>query len=510
MSRSNVLIAGAGPTGLVLALWLTKAGVKVRIIDKAAGPGTTSRALVIHARNLEFYHQLGIAAMAVEKGVEITAANLWSGGRRTGHVPFSNLRADISPYQYMLALPQDEQEQMLEQELQKLGVTVERNTDLLSFSQAPSSVTAQLRTPNGVQQYEAAFLAGCDGAHSIVREQLKAGFPGGTYEEVFYVADLVAKGLFIPGEVNIALDQADFLAIFPLRRSGDIRLVGTIRQGAMAKENLQWEDVSKGILQRLKFEVQKVNWFSTYKVHHRVADHFRVGNVFLLGDAGHIHSPIGAQGMNTGIGDAVNLAWKLDAVINHEAPLSILDTYEDERIRFANQLVATTDKAFTFVSARSKLASLIRVRIVPYLLPRLFGITAIRRFLFRTISQILINYRHSKLSVGKAGRLSAGDRLPWVRFTNAAGGYTDNFASLTSMSWQIHCYGTLPEHLKQLFDERQIPVHIFPWIKAVRKKGLAKNAVYIIRPDGHIGLAASPGDTQAVAHYINLWHIHGR
>src|SRR5581483_4477180 len=161
----------------------------------------------------------------------------------------------------------------------------------------------------------------------------------------------------------------------------------------------------------------------TYRVHHRVAEHFREGRVFLLGDAAHIHSPVGGQGMNTGIGDAVNLGWKLAGVLRGRAPAGILDTFEPERIAFARRLVATTDQAFTAVTSNSDLARLARLEIVPHLLPMLFSAERSRRFMFRTVSQIAINYRSSDLSEGRTGKLRGGDRLPWLKLDEN----TDNF-----------------------------------------------------------------------------------
>jgi len=504
MQHADVLIAGAGPTGLVLALWLTKSGVKVRIVDKAGKAGTTSRAIVFHARNLEFYHQLGIAEIAVERGIKTIAGNFFKRGKKVGRVPLSDLQINFTPYQFFLALAQDKQEELLEQQLAGLGVMVERSTELVSFEQSANGIRAQLRRASGeLEQCEATYLAGCDGAHSVVRKQIGTGFPGGTYEETFYVADLKCRGLFVQGEFNIALDDADFLAIFPLKGDEQVRLVGTIRPEAMKKENLQWEDVSEGVIKRLQIEVEKLNWFSTYRVHHRVATHFRNGNAFLLGDAGHIHSPIGGQGMNTGIGDAVNLAWKIAAVIKDKAPAALLDTYEPERIAFARRLVASTDNAFTFVTARSAFATWVRMNIVPVLLPWLFGFVSVRRLLFRTISQIAINYRQSDLSIGAAGKIRAGDRLPWVPGDTG----TDNFTGLTTMKWQAHIYGNTPVGIRELCDKRGIKLHVFPWGNAAKEAGLQENAIYIIRPDGYVGFAGTDADTAKIAAYMDKWGI---
>ena len=240
-------------------------------------------------------------------------------------------------------------------------------------------------------------------------------FPGGTYDHLFYVADVEARGAAMNGELHVALDTSDFLAVFPLKEDGHARLIGTVRAGAEhLQENLSWSDVSTRVIEWMRIDVERVNWFSTYRVHHRVADRFRKGRAFLLGDAAHIHSPVGGQGMNTGIGDAVNLAWKLAAVLNGRADRSLLDTYEPERIAFARRLVATTDRAFTGVTSDGAIARRVRLHVVPAVVPMIFGFAVTRRFMFRTISQTAVNYRGSRLSEGRAGTVHGGDRLPWV------------------------------------------------------------------------------------------------
>jgi 2-polyprenyl-6-methoxyphenol hydroxylase-like FAD-dependent oxidoreductase len=217
------------------------------------------------------------------------------------------------------------------------------------------------------------------------------GFPGGTYGQIFYVADVDATGRAIDGELHVDLDEADFLAVFPLAGHGRARLIGTVRdEHAEHPDTLKFEDVSDRAINHLKVRVEKVNWFSTYRVHHRVTEHFRKGRAFVLGDAAHIHSPVGGQGMNTGIGDAINLAWKLQAVLADRAPDSLLDSYESERIGFARRLVATTDRLFTLASAEGRLADVLRTRVAPLVLPMLAQFESAREFLFRTVSQITV------------------------------------------------------------------------------------------------------------------------
>jgi 2-polyprenyl-6-methoxyphenol hydroxylase-like FAD-dependent oxidoreductase len=500
MTDQLVLIVGAGPTGLVLALWLTRLGVRVRIIDKTAEPGTTSRALAVQARTLEFYRQVGLADAVVEGGVKIAGVNLWVGGARAVRVPIQRLGEGLSPFPYPLIYPQDAHEQLLIDRLAALHVSVERRTELVRFDQRSEGVRAVLRRPDGAEEVcETAYLAGCDGARSTVREVLRAGFPGGTYSGVFYVADVNATGPAANGEIHVDFEEADFLALFPLKGTGRLRLVGPVHWDANREHReLTFDDVGGRAFRNLQLTIERVNWFSTYHVHHRVAAHFREGRVFLLGDAAHVHSPVGGQGMNTGIGDAVNLAWKLAAVLEGSAGDALLATYEPERIRFARRLVATTDRVFTLVTKQGTLARFVRTRLVPRIVPLLFRLGAVQRFLFRTVSQTGVNYRHSPLSVGEAGAVRGGDRLPWVETEPGE----DNFAPLTSLAWQVHVYGDPPGGLAEACADLRLPLHRFAWRPAMRRAGLRRAALYLVRPDGYVGLADPRADVRRLRAYM--------
>src|SRR5499427_5423949 len=387
--KSDVLIVGAGPTGLVLALWLTKLGVKLRIIDKTSEPGTTSRALAVQARTLELYRQLDLAKTVLERGHKVPAVNLWVKGEPAARLSFETIGSDLTPYSFLQIFPQDQHERLLIARLQELGISVEHRTELVGFSNEGTRVIAHLRGSEGDEETcEASYIAGCDGARSTVREVMGTGFPGGTYRQVFYVADVAATGPAINGELHGDLDKADFLAVFPLAEGDRVRLIGTVRdERADRADTLRFEDVSDRAINNLKVHVEKVNWFSTYHVHHRVTAHFRKGRAFLLGDSAHIHSPAGGQGMNTGIGDAINLAWKLAAVLGGRGPETLLDSYEPERIAFARRLVNTTDRVFTLATAEGRIADLIRTRLVPVLFPAAAKFEALREWMFRTVSQ---------------------------------------------------------------------------------------------------------------------------
>jgi FAD binding domain len=336
------------------------------------------------------------------------------------------------------------------------------------------------------------------------------GFPGGTYTGLFYVADIVGAGPVVNGELNVALDDADILACFPMKGEGHLRLVGQVSQDTGVTPQFGWENVSKRVIERLDIEVKHVGWFSTYHVHHRVAGKFRDGCVFLLGDAAHVHSPVGGQGMNTGIGDAVNLAWKLAAVLQGHADPALLDTYEPERIAFAYKLVATTDRGFQLVTAKGPIATQVRLRLVPWLLPTLARFDAARRFLFLTISQIAIKYPDSPLSAGSAGRVRGGDRLPWVPLEHAQSEAADNFAYLASLDWQVHCYGEIAASVKAECAARGLASYVFPWSTSIAHSGLMQGAVYLVRPDGHVALAEPDGNATKLAEYLNQHRIRPR
>ena len=499
MAQTQVLIVGAGPSGLVLALWLNRMGVGLRIVDQASGPGTTSRALVVQARTLELYRQLDLDRPVIEQGYPIRAFNVWTEGEHRARIELGAIGAGLTPYPFLQVYPQDQHEALLVERLREAGVRVERNTVLEYFEEDGDTVVAQLRdTAGNTERVEARYLAGCDGARSKVRDIIGAGFPGGTYRQVFYVADIEGDSPALNGELNLDLDEADLLAVFAMGPGGHGRLVGTVRdERAERAETLQFSDVSQRAIENLLISVHKVNWFSTYRVHHRVAEHFRGGRAFLVGDAGHIHSPAGGQGMNTGIGDAINLAWKLAAVVQGRAPDSLLDSYEAERLPFARRLVETTDRVFGFLSANGPVAEIVRTGIAPRIMPLLARLPVTREYLFRTISQTVVHYRHAPLNSGTAGRIRGGDRLPWLE---TEGG--DNFAPLPRPGWQMHVYGHPKPEVQAWCDSHRVPLRSYPWSEACSHAGLARDGVYLLRPDTYVGLAAGSPSLHVLDEYL--------
>jgi hypothetical protein len=288
--------------------------------------------------------------------------------------------------------------------------------------------------------------------------------------------------------------------MMPVRTSGMQRLLGIVPRAIATQQEISFADVGEASTRLLNIDVQSVNWFSTYQVHHRVADHFRVGRCFIAGDAGHIHSPVGGQGMNTGLGDAMNLAWKLAQVLANRADARLLDTYEPERIAFAQQLIATTDSLFQKMIAEGWVARFLRTVIAPLLIWLLTQFQATKQALFKAVSQIQVAYGGSSLSMGGGGHISPGDRLPFVA-------ELDNHQSLSRLDWQIHIYGEASEALTEQAEALGLCITTFPYSPDVKAAGFARNGAYLIRPDGYIGLVIPKQSPASLTDYVQIWGL---
>ena len=506
MSPSPVLIVGAGPSGLNLALALVRRNVRCRLISEADGPGEESRAMVVQARTLEFYGQYGFAEEVIERGVVAETAHVREGSdsdsREVVSVSFNDMGAGLSPYPFALAYPQDDHERFLIGKLKDAGCEVEWGAKLTGFSQDANGVRATIEHKDGrVEQTQSTYICGCDGARSCVRETLGLDFPGGTYDQLFYVAD-VEIGRGFSRDLYINLGEHILTLMFPVRSSGMQRLIGLVPPELSQRDNLGFEDIRAQVEPLLDIKVSKVNWFSTYRVHHRVADKFRVGRAFLVGDAGHIHSPAGGQGMNTGIGDAVNLGWKLAYVLQNRGDASLLDTYEPERIGFARSLVATTDRAFTGLVGEGAAGQFTRKIVAPFVFGVVTRFALGRHALFRTISQTRIHYPDSPLSQGDAGDVHGGDRLPWT-----GGEGPDNFAPLRSLDWQVHVYGETDKDIDAACRDLDLPLHAFTWSDGAKAAGLKRDAFYLVRPDGYIALASAEQSATKLRAFVEQFHL---
>jgi 2-polyprenyl-6-methoxyphenol hydroxylase-like FAD-dependent oxidoreductase len=495
---TEVLIVGSGPTGLTLALWLGRLGVRVRIIDRRPAPGQTSRALAVQARTLEFHRQIGIVDDVLAAGIRLNALTVRTPVGIGASLKLAEFGRGLSRYAYAFALPQDIHERILIEHLERSGISVERETELVSFEDDGSLVTAKLRKGDSIEFVRAAYLAGCDGAHSAVRHGLNIEFPGGTYDQSFYVADVEGDSDIGPNDMQAWPGLYGFALVMPVRQTGTLRLIGVVPKKHETNPEITFETIRKEVERDSRVKVRKVKWFSTYRVHHRVARRFRVGRVFIAGDAGHIHSPAGGQGMNTGMGDAVNLAWKLAAVLQGRADERLLDSYEPERIAFAHLLIKSTDQAFKIMTNQMRVVGFWRRYVMPKLISFALNTRRGSRFFFRMISQIGINYRQSSISSGSAAEVHAGDRLPYV-----ADGQWDNFAPLGSLDWQVHVHGQANPAFRAAVERKGFALQVFPWTPAAAKAGLVQDCAYLTRPDGYVGLVDSTQSPAAFEAYVN-------
>ncbi len=479
-----MLVVGAGPTGLVLALSLARRGVAVRIVDRRAGISRESRALDVQARTLELYAQLGVADAVVGRGTRIERVVVRDRGRRVSEVDVHDLGRGLSAYPYLLCCPQDEHEAVLVAALAGAGVEVEWQTELTALSTYDDRVDVTLAGPGGrVEEVRVDYVGGCDGGRSRVREQLGVAFDGTDAEQEYFVADVEtpdADG----GSFSFGLTAEDFVLAVPARRTGTVRLIGLLPSALAGGRAVTFADVRPLVERAAGIEAEAVRWFSTYRVASRVAARLRVGRTFLLGDAAHLHSPLGGQGMNTGIADAVNLAWKLAAVLEGRAAAALLDSYEAERLGVARALVRGTERASRLITGAGWRPRVVRGWVFRRLLPAVLRLPPTRRALARGVSQVGLSYRSSPWIAGRAGTLRGGDRLPWVDL----GDGLSNLDPLTSLAPQVHVYGTPGPGLVAAAAAGGLVLHAYPWTAGARAAGLRRHALYLVRPDGYLAL----------------------
>lgn len=418
--KTDVIIVGGGPTGLSLACQLVRYNIDFVVIEKKEGVTPYSKALGVHARTLEIYEQLDLAQQAVERGTVTGKVRLLEGGKIVGEVNLSNIGEGLSAYPFMLVLEQSQNERLLYDYLQAHGKEVLWQHELESFSQDESGVTAQVNNGSGASQtFAGKYLVGCDGPKSPVRHGLGLSFEGSTFERLFYVADVQIDWKFSHDALHGCLARNSVVAFFPMPGEKRWRIVGAFPEGHDKDEGeVLYEEIEARIKEEAEIEldITRVDWFSTYKVHTRHVEKFSAGRCFLAGDSAHIHTPAGGQGMNTGIQDAYNLAWKIALVVKGEAAESILETYNEERLPNARRLLQTTDRMFNLAAGSDWFLNLIRTTIFPPMAKFILSIDAVKKKFFPLISQIGITYRDSSLSDhhGDGGfEVKAGDRMPY-------------------------------------------------------------------------------------------------
>lgn len=512
MATTQVLIIGAGPTGLSLACQLVRYGIDFIIIDNKMGVTPYSKALGVHARTLEIYEQLGLAKSAVEQGQIAGRVRMLEGGQVRGEVELSNVGQGMSPYPYMLVFEQSRNEQMLYGYLQSHCREVWWQTELQGFSQQVGGVTARVKNGLGeLQTIESQYLVGCDGPKSPVRHGLGLQFEGSTFERLFYVADVQIDWEFPHDALHVCLAKNTVVAFFPMRGDRRWRIVGAFPEGHDKDEgDVLYEEIEQQIRAEadLALNISHVNWFSTYKVHARHVERFSSGRCFLAGDAAHIHTPAGGQGMNTGIQDAYNLAWKLALVLKGAAGERLLDTYNEERLPNAKRLLRTTDTMFNLAAGESWWFHPLRTTVFPWAVKYLLSVDMVKRPFFQMISQIGINYRRSSLSDHDGDRglaVKAGDRMPYFLIDGQS-----NYDRLDAPTFHLLSFddgqggdsskrGELDSRYAQLVDELVIP--LYPHV--AKLFGANHSFSVLLRPDNHIACISPQRLMAKINHYLN-------
>lgn len=488
---TDVLIIGAGPTGLMLANQLNKFGINFIVADCKSSPTEQSRALAVSARSMELYQQLGLSDTVIEQSTDVVGFKIFMEGKNKADISLKGLGKGLSDFEnFMNAFEQNKNEKLLSDNLIEHNHSIHWNYEFVSFTEKQNNIDVELKNSvtNEILIVNTKYLVGCEGARSPIRHQLGLTFEGGTYENKFFVADTVLDWEFGYDKVILVPTPFVFITFFPLKGEKKIRVIGTLPREFENQEEIDFEALEKVIRDSTKLELdfKEVSWHSVYKLHHRSANAFKKGNVFLAGDSAHIHSPAGGQGMNTGLQDAHNLAWKLAFVLKGIAKEELLNTYNEERYPFAKALLNSTDKGFTFLAGDSFWVRTLRKYLMIPMMSKLLSIQKFRTFAFKKISQIAYSYKAYSLSKSNSKqslKFNKGDRIPYIEK-----GYYNNFKD--PIFHLIRISNSEISELEKLEIKNKFPFEI----KIIENKisdnwknfGLSADLFILIRPDQHI------------------------
>ncbi|QRN98614.1 FAD-dependent monooxygenase [Archangium violaceum] len=530
----DALVVGAGPTGLTMAVELARHGLSCRIVDQLEAPSVLSRALAVQARTLEVFDDFGIADEAVARGRRVEAFNVVGAGGARSRVPMQAFSWLETRFPYMLMLPQDATEVLLTEYLGTFGVKVDRGLGLEDFRQDADGVEATLKRADGqVERVKARWLLGCDGARSRVRKSAGIPFEGETYDDACVLADVHVEWPLGQGELCILPSTRGVMAAFPMPGEKRYRLFVVMPRDTLPEGDettpLTLEEM-QALVDRMApvpTRLSEPRWMTRYRLHRRGVPHYRQGRVFLAGDAAHIHSPAGGQGMNTGIQDAYNLAWKLALVTRGHAPESLLDTYEQERHPVGQKLLQGTDRLFGLMARGGTTSRLLRAYVVPRIARQVLGSRFTQRQMTRFVSQLAIHYRRSPLSTERIW----GDEAGGVRLEEgpAPGAYVPELPVKGEGVTRLHEVLRGPHHTLLLFTglepEAKVRSELValarrleaaygsllrarvvvagegtpaPYVLADeggavhRRFGAGAECFYLIRPDGYVGHRERP------------------
>ncbi len=514
----KVLIVGAGPSGLMMAAQLLRYGIQPVIIDQRQGPTSHSKALAVQARSLEIFRQMGIVDPVIAGGKPAKGVQLYFRGKALANFPLSDVGKGQTPYPFVHIYQQFKNERALLDVLTQNSCPVYWNTTLEALQEGTGVVSVTLNNQEQTYILVCDHLIGADGHHSTVRNKLHIPFVGEAYHNLFYLADVTLD--HDDDQMDMYLTPNGFAAFFPMPEKNKWRIVGSITGKRAKRDDLTFEEILPLIRDKTRksIEIQHCDWFSTYRLHHRMAEKFSHGRCYLIGDAAHVHSPVGGQGMNTGLQDAYNLAWKLAGVINNRLRPAILSTYAAERIPIATELLKTTDRAFNIIMSRGILAGLFKRWVLPFVLKRVWKSDRMRQQLFQRVSQIGLNYTHSTLSLhlSQLQTIKAGDRLPYLKVFDEkklqesdihAWCARPGFTLLTIGPLQDMYIFSLAKYISQNYNGWLNYFHLPPGVKNQHvydafgiKAGQSRSV--IVRPDMYIGFINDVVDLEMMRNYL--------
>jgi 2-polyprenyl-6-methoxyphenol hydroxylase-like FAD-dependent oxidoreductase len=518
----EVLVVGAGPAGLLAANVLTSSGVRFRIIQRDPAPTRESRATVVHGRSLELLDKLGLAESAVRDGQRVQYATLVRDQRVLANFPIGGAEDDPSPFPFAVIHEQWRTEQLLAKRLASLSQPIDWATELTEIRQARDGNTVVVRHHDGSEEtILARYVVAADGARSRIREQLGIGFEGSTYEQVAFTSDVEMITSTPRDAINLLYFREGFVGFVPLKSETDtaFRLIGTLPNKLEAeiksgrRTELTRADLEAVFEQQLKTsaELVDVHDLNIYRLHCRLARTFASNGVFLVGDAAHIHSPAGGQGMNVGMGDAFNLAWKLAAVLTGSAKPVLLDSYEPERRPVAQRVLNGSDRGFALEANKNWLMQFFNGHLLPSVIRIANRVPLARRFNSRLFSQNWVNYAGS-LAVAAPTRergLQPGARLPYVTFASGPHAGRTTHDLIRSLNHQLFVNGggeggrRSIDRVLELFRVQVDVVDVDSGCVDVRRSlGVAAPTMFLVRPDGHVCFRGHLDDLATLEAYL--------
>jgi len=503
ISATDVLVVGAGPTGLGLALQAADHGAAVRIVERRTETFRPSRALMVHARTLEVLRPLGVTDALLDRADTAPRARLHLGSR-TVAVGLAELDLPDTAFPHLTLVRQMDVEAVLEAALGARGITVERGTALRAVHDGADDAVAVVDGPTGAARIRARAVAGCDGVESTVRTAAGIGWRGGTYDREIVLADVDLAGDLEPGIAHVVAGRKGLVFVFALGECAPWRLLATRPcSAATPAAGRPGPPVTQEDLQRLldgaglDARIDRLAWSSTIRLQHRTAPAFRRGRLFVVGDAAHASSPAGGQGMNTGLQDATNLGWKLALAPTSTATASLLDSYDAERRPADEQVLALTHLLFWAESSTSRTAGLLRGRLAPWGAPVLPFLLRRRRLVAegaRLLARLDVGYRGSAVSATgdppRRGGPGPGDRLP------------DATVTCEGRAVRLHALTARPGVHLLLDRDADDVAGAHPLVHVHRLANRPGAGVVAVRPDGHVGCTAADARDVALTGWL--------